>query len=384
MRSFQIPAGALSILALLGLSRPSRATPFPLEYDSVLLINRGCTNPCGYNGWLCCASSQTCSTNSDGQAVCLDGGGQSGQWEIFTTTFVQTETDVTTITSTYSSFVSKPTGNSGSCKPTLGETPCGDVCCSASQMCENKVCVDGASSAYFSSFFAPTATATPPLRPTSSGIETVTQTGGPTTTMGFIAPVGTNGASLIGVKASSGGGLSGGAIAGIVIGVLAGVALLLFLWLCCCARGALDGLVACCFGRRRRRETTYVEERYSHHAHGSNTAAAAQGRTWFGTRPSRTEERPKKDSGLGMLATIGLFLGALALCLGLRRRRNRDDEKSEYTYSSSYYPYYSSDYYTSASSESSDRRTRRTSNTRATRTTRTSRSSRRSRSRAQG
>lgn len=346
MRSFHIPAAALSIIALLGLSRPSRATPFPLEYDSILLINRGCTNPCGYNGWLCCADSQTCSTTSDGQAVCLDGGGEGGQWEMFTTTFVQTETDVTTITSTYSSLVSKPTGNSGNCKPTLGETPCGDVCCSASQMCENKVCVDGASSAYFSSFYAPTAT--PPLRPTSSGMETVTQTGAPTTTMGFIAPVGTDGASMIGVKASSGGGLSGGAIAGIVIGVIAGVALLLFLCLCFCAKGALDSLVACCFGRRRRKETTYVEERYSHHAHGSS-AAAAQGRTWFGTRPSRTEERPKKESGLGMLATIGLVLGALALCLGLKRRRDQDDEKSEYTYSSSYYPYYSSDYYTSAS-----------------------------------
>jgi hypothetical protein len=46
------------------------------------------------------------------------------------------------------------------------------------------------------------------------------------------------------------------------------------------------------------------------------------------------------------LATLGIMLGALALCLGLKRHRDHDDEKSDYTYPSSYYY---SDYYTSAS-----------------------------------
>lgn len=367
MRSLHLPAAALSIITLLTSSRPSCATPFPLEYDG-LLLDRRCEKTCGYYGQLCCTASQTCGTNSEGQAVCLDASESNGQWEFFTTTYVRTETDVVTITSTYSSFVSQPT--TASCRPTLGETPCGEFCCSASQMCENNVCVDGASSMYYSSLFAPTAT--PPLRPTSSGMATVTQTGGPTTTMGFIAPVGTNGATVIGAKASSGG-LSGGAIAGIVIGVIVGVALILLLLACWCFKDTLDAVMGLFGGRRRRTETTYVEERYSHHSH----ATRPEGRTWFGTRPSRTEERPKK-SGLGFWTSVGLILGALALCLGLKRRRDRDDEKSEYTYSSSY-PYYS-DYYTSTSSASSDRRTR---GTRGTRGTRTTRDSRRSRSRTQ-
>lgn len=347
MRFFQITSAALSILGLLSQSQISHATPFPLEYD-IVLVNRACANVCGYYGQLCCSSGQTCSTNSAGQAVCLDGessgssGGSGGEWQMYTTTYVVTETDLATITSTWSSLLASSTAaaGAGTCRPTLGETPCGDSCCSASQMCENKVCVEGASSGYWSSWNSASATATPPLRPTSSGEATVTQTGAATTTEPFIAPVGTNGATLTSASAGNKG-LSGGAIAGIVIGTIAGVIFLLLLCACLCFKEALDGLLALFgLGGRRRKDTTYVEERYSHHSHGSRP----ERRTWFGTRPSRPSE--EKKSGIGGLATIGLMLGALALCLGLKRRRDHDDEKSSYTYPSSYYY---SDYYTSAS-----------------------------------
>ncbi|KAJ9292584.1 hypothetical protein DTO271G3_8653 [Paecilomyces variotii] len=361
MRSFQIASAALSILGLLSQSQFSHATPFPLEYDLVL-VNRACANTCGYYGQLCCTSSQTCSTNSEGQAVCLDGesSGSGEEWQMYTTTYVVTETDVATITSTWSSLLASSTAApaTGTCRPTLGETPCGESCCSASQMCENKVCVEGASSGYWSSWASASATASPPLRPTSSGEATVTQTGAATTTEPFIAPVGTSGATLTSASAGNKG-LSGGAIAGIVIGTIAGVIFLLVLCACLCFKEALDGLMALFgLGGRRTKETTYIEERHSHRSHGSRP----ERRTWFGTRPSRPAG--EKKSGVGGLATIGLILGALALCLGLKRRRDHEDEKSDYTYPSSYYY---SDYYTSASSESSDRRTRDTRRSRRSR-----------------
>ncbi|EAW10665.1 uncharacterized protein ACLA_051370 [Aspergillus clavatus NRRL 1] len=344
---------ALSMLAVFSQLRCSAATSLEDEEAS---LEKRCANPCGYYGQLCCASSQTCGTNGKGEAVCLEsaggsGSGSSGSWGYFTTTF----TDAQTITSTWSSWIPGVTG-SHSCRPELGETACGDTCCGAAFVCANNQCIVGSSSIWA------TATALPPVRGTSQS--TVTQTASVTTTQPFEAPVGTDGATLIGVGAG-GGGLSGGAIAGIVIGVIAGVFLLLLLCACMCCKGALDALFACLGlgGRRRRKETTYVEDRYHHHAHGSKPPA---GRTWFGSRPPAPEGGGggggEEKSRWGSLATIGIVLGAIALCLGLRRHKDQD-EKSDYTYSSTYY----SDYYTSASSESSDRRTRDTRRSRPSR-----------------
>lgn len=330
MKTSRIVRPAISILAVLSQLRLSAATP--LEFEEASLEKR-CANPCGYYSQLCCTSSQTCGTNSQGQAVCLDSSaGSGGTWEYYTTTYVITETDIQTVTSTWSSLIATAT-SSTSCRVDLGETACGSTCCGAAYVCANDQCIVGSSSIWA------TATATPPVRGTTQS--TMTQTATATTTQGFIAPVGTDGATLIGVHAA-GGGLSGGAIAGIVIGVIAGVFILLLLCACLCCKGAIDVLVAClCPGRRKRKDTTYVEERYHHHAHGSKP----EGRTWFGARPAASEGSEKK-SKWGSLATIGIILGALALCLGLRRRKDQD-EKSDYTYPSSYYYY--SDYYTSAS-----------------------------------
>ncbi|RMZ38373.1 hypothetical protein CA14_007931 [Aspergillus flavus] len=312
-----------------------RSAASPLDFDEAGLEKR-CANSCGYYGQLCCSSGQTCSTDSNGQAVCADSSG--GSWQYFTTTFVTTETDVATVTSTWSSYVGQTTtagGGSGSCKAELGETICGNTCCGAAYVCSNNQCVMGSSSIWA------TATATPPVRGTSAS--TITATASATTTQGFVAPVGTDGAQLIGEKAPDNGGLSGGAIAGIVIGTIAGVFLLLLLCACLCCRGALEALFACLGlggDRRRRKETTYVEDRYSHHTHGGRP----EGRTWFGSRPSAPPPQTSEKKKWGGLATLGIMLGALALCLGLKRRRDHEDEKSDYTYPSSYYY---SDYYTS-------------------------------------
>lgn len=352
------------------------------------LSPRACANPCGFYGQVCCSAGQYCFTDSNNQAQCGNSPQQTsasaapaqsgGSWQMFTTTYVQT--DLTTVTSTYSSLISSaPTTNQGSqssgvaCRYSLGETECGSTCCSAGQFCDaSRQCVangGGGSSGAFSTLYTVTTSAantgSAPLRPTSGTVITVTSTGSATTTVPFQTPVGTDGGSLVGAEpSSSGGGLSGGAIAGIVIGVLLGIALLIALCVCCLLKGCLDGLLGLLGLRnnRRRREETYIEERRtSHHHHGAAGAAGAAyagsdrrrgGRTWFGTRPSRVTEKrtEKKTGGLGGLAGVGAGLGTLALILGLKRRRDqkRRDEGSVTTgYGSSYY----SDEYTTSASE---------------------------------
>ncbi|KAJ5086612.1 hypothetical protein NUU61_007919 [Penicillium alfredii] len=352
MRSFSVISLLSALTLLLNHSQVAVASPVALEETDV---EKRCAKPCGSGGWLCCREDETCSTNSANQAVCSGGSGGQGDWQYFTTTYVVTETDKSTITSVWSSRhaqTAAPT-QTGSCKLEIGESTCGNDCCDASSTCENGKCVQESSSA--------DASATPPVRGTSSGMSTATETAAPTTTRGFIAPVGTDGADLVGAKASDGGGgLSGGAIAGIVVGTIAGVFLLLLLCLCMCFKGSLDRILAALgFGKRRRKDTTYVEERYSHHSHGSRPAPGR--RTWFGTRPaappteSDVSEKKSKWSGL---ATVGIILGALALCLGLKRRHDReqdhDDDKTSYTYPSSYYY---SDYYTQTKVQTDERET---------------------------
>ncbi|PYI12417.1 hypothetical protein BO78DRAFT_3685 [Aspergillus sclerotiicarbonarius CBS 121057] len=354
MHASRILQSTISILALLSQFQLSTASSLESEesLDEATLEKR-CSNPCGYYSQLCCSSSETCSTNSDGEAECVD----SGSWEYFTTTYIVTETERATFTSTWSSYISAT--STSSCNAEYGETVCGSNCCGAAYVCSDNQCILGSTSIWA------TATATPPVRGTT--LSTATHTA--TTTEPFIAPVSTSGTPLV-VKDESKG-LSGGAIAGIVIGTIAGVFLLLLLCACMCCRGALDSILACLGlgGGRKRRETTYVEERRRHHSSG----ARPEQRTWFGSRPapSTAGGGKQKKSGMGALATIGIILGAIALCLGLKRRRdNRDeDEKTDYSYPSSYY-YYSSDYYTNDGSTvvTEDRRTRDTRRTRRSRT----------------
>lgn len=310
-------------------------------------LEKRCDNPCGFYSQLCCASGETCGTNNGGEAVCVGSSGDSsnGRWEYWTTTII----DSSTITSVGSSYVSQPTkgasDDTGSCRAALGETKCGKDCCGSAYVCVNDKCVMGSSS-----IWATATEANPPVRGTSA--TTLTATADVTATQGFDAPVGTDGASLIGVKAEDGG-LSGGAIAGIVIGTIAGVFLLLLICACLCCRGMIEALFACLgIGKRKKKETTYVEDHHSHHTH-AHTGAAHGG--WFGSRPPG-ESHGEKKSKWSSLATLGIIVGAIALCLGLKRH-NKDDEKSSTSHPSSY-SYYTYSYSSPSSSESSDRQTR--------------------------
>lgn len=361
MRLLRSPSALLSFLAI-SASLPSstfaieflRARSIPRALGAMMLERR-CANPCGYYSQVCCESNQQCLTVNN-EAVCgqaqttgntLVAGGGNG-YQMFTTTY----TGLTTVTSTYSLPISQTTqALVATCQAALYETQCGTTCCTPEETCVNNCCVanGGGSSVYYgspaTSFYTVTATSqagTPPYRPTSSGVITVTSTGLATTTQSFIAPVGTDGSTLIGTSQSSGGGLSGGAIAGIVIGVIAGIILLLLICACCCFKGLIDGVLAI-FGlgprsRRRRTEETIEERRHS----SGNVGR----RTWFGTRPSRPDRRNSGGGGIG-LAGVGAALATLAVVLGLKRRHDRKhDEKS--SYSSSYYDseYTSSSEYT--------------------------------------
>ncbi|KAL9107958.1 MAG: hypothetical protein Q9227_007173 [Pyrenula ochraceoflavens] len=375
------------ILTISATIHPSTSISFPQLIEDHLpdlslnqLLPRGsCATPCGYYGQVCCPQGQACYTDSANQAQCSaapqttaraqSSSGGGGQYQMFTTTYV--ETDLQTVTSTYSSLVTSAAGPG--CKYSLGETACGNTCCSSGQFClapnQCAAAGGGGSSGYYSSFYTvTTATAggggSAPLRPTSGTIVTITSTGSATTTVPYVTPVGTDGSSLIGAQASSsgGGGLSGGAIAGIVIGVLVGLFLLFLLCACLCFRGLIDGLLGI-LGlrdrRRRTRETTYIEERRSSHHHGSAARVGSDRnrgrtgmRTWFGTRPSRVTERReerKTGGGMGGLAGVGAGLGTLALLLGLKRNRDQKRRQDEMSEASGYGSYYTDEYTTSAS-----------------------------------
>ncbi|KAL4787233.1 hypothetical protein BJX76DRAFT_30516 [Aspergillus varians] len=340
MHTSRILQSAISILTLLSRCPLADATPVgpTTTLEAVALEQRACDNPCGYYSQLCCASGETCSTDDNGQALCSSSdsgsGSSSGAWEYYSSTYLVTETDVQTRTSVWSSWVASAT-DSGSCRSDLGQTQCGSTCCKASDICSNNQCVLAATTSIWAT---DTDTATAPIRPTDTS--TVTETA--TTTQAFETPVTTDGTPALGVDApdNDDDGLSSGAIAGIVVGTIAGVFLLFLLCLCLCARGLLASILACLgLGGRRRHEETYVEEH--HHSHQAGGPPPPPGRTWFGTRPSGPAPDGERKSRWSSLATIGIIIGAIALCLGLRRKKDHDEKSSDYTYPS-YYSYYTS------------------------------------------
>ena len=343
MRVCEMPLSLTSFILAALLSKPIIAGFIPdllHSLEDLQDVRKRCANPCGYYGQLCCASNQVCYTDSNNQAQCGAGATvavattATGNWEYFTTTFVQT--DLKTVTQTYSSFISTTTL---SCSYSLGETPCGNVCCLSGQFCQTPgtcALVGGGSSGYYSGLYTVTtvvtntASASAPIRPTSNTLITVTSISGATTTQAFSTPVSTDGSIIIGHSSSGGGGLSGGAIAGIVIGVIAGIILLILFCACCIFKGLIDGLLAI-FGLGKSRRTTTEEEVYERRSRRGGR------RTWFGTRPARSEavEEKRRSSGWGTAGWMAAGVGALALWLGLKDRRKNN--KTSSGYGSSYF-----------------------------------------------
>ena len=375
MRSSQSPPTLLSLLGLL-LSSCHHTTAKPYPRDSSLagaegisfLQERSCAYPCGWSGQLCCTSSQQCYTDASGQAQCGAGSGGgnnavaqgssaqagAGQWQYFTTTWV--ETDLVTRVETYSSFLGAatsqvsvadfiPTSTWAPAATTQLQCgiPCGTLCCASGQYCAMAgqcaaEVVGGFSSSYYNSYTS-SQTYSAPLRPTSGTATTTTSTaGGVTATVPFQTPVGTAGNIVYSTgAAASNKGLSGGAIAGIVIGVIAGIILLLLLCAALCF-GAGRSILG---GRRTRREETTVIER-----HHRQTGGGGGGRTWYGGQASRPDPRAKRSGAFGGFGPVLAGLGTLALALGVKRRFDRRKEtSSSYGSGSSYY----SDEYTSES-----------------------------------
>ena len=346
----RISKSLLLLCAIILQPLTTTASPFPTQFVNLILRDRACENPCGYYGQLCCSSSETCGTDSNGQAVCssnVEQRNDNGQWEYWTTTYVQT--DYVTVTSTGSSWVPAPTSDDGQCKASLGEVQCGWTCCSASQTCDEGECVEAGNSP-----IETPPSPTPPLRPTDTTGATITPTA--TQTLPFIPPVGTDGSSTDPMPSedNDGGGLSGGAIAGIVIGSLAGAALLLLLCCCLCVGSCIDRArtILGLNGGNRTSSYTGSSSRSSRHGGGGG------GRTWFGAGPARPGRNKKKKSGLfglGWMAALGL---AIAVFLGLKRRNDRSEKTSTY-YGSSEYTYSSYSYSGSSSSSSSSSGPRR-------------------------
>ena len=428
MRRFaRIATASPTLLApfLLLLSAPlTAANPFPRDdirdHGYGYLQIRDCDHYCGADNQICCSAGQQCQTNA-GIADCTGGAG-GGDWDFFTTTWTETRTYTSTISSQLPGVTAAPGGSGEPCVPEegTGQIACGPICCANWQYCADKVkgqCManEGASYTHWTTIGVITTQFSAPYRVTSGSTIYETSTGEagsataePTETEPATAPVeGTDG------------GLSGGAIAGIVIGTIAGVALLLLCCFCCIARG-LWGVFASLFGggkkkNRDKERIEVIEERYSRH--GSAHGGRPQHTSWFGGgggggRPSGAGSRKEKKSGGGGsgMGWLAASAGAMALLLGLKRdKRNKAGGRSSSKpprsdWSSSYY---TASYTASSPSEfsrpsrppgrdrgapprliltktfshtgsySSDRRTRDTRRSRQSRATRASRPSRR-------
>ncbi|RDL41946.1 uncharacterized protein BP5553_01925 [Venustampulla echinocandica] len=357
MRLAQTPTSLLSLL-LVALSNIESTQAWPIgELDFSFLTGRAaCVSFCGADSQFCCTQGQSCTTLSGNIATCVAGGSNAvatgaGGVAVYTTTW--TETGLVAHTSTVSSYLQAPTQSpplegAPICKTNLGETSCGTVCCPSDQTCGETAgtCVRRTTWAYN----APSGYSAP-LRPTSGGVVTATASISPTTTQSFLPPATASGSTVPVISAEHNNkGLSPGAIAGIVIGTIAGVIILLLICFCCILRAGFDGLLAIFgLGKKKRRDerVEVIEERYSRHS--GRTGSQRQTHTgWFGGagRPSKvTDSRKKKSSGLGGFGAVGAGLLGLAVILGLKKKHEKEKPPRSDIGSS----YYSYDSYTGSS-----------------------------------
>lgn len=349
-----LTAAGVLLAFLGGLPQPTCAHPYPRddlhEAGYGYLMARECDQYCGYNNMYCCSAGSQCYT-SNGIAGCSAAAGGGVAW--YTTTWTETET----FTSTISSIFPAGTANAGEdCIPEegTGQIACGSICCANWQYCASKgQCLENVgwggggggvrTTTFTSNGQVITTQYGAPQRVTGTG--TVTETGAATATNGQPTSTGADSGPVAG-----GGGtskkLSGGAIAGIVIGTIAGVGLLLLVCACCVMRGLWHGLLALLgLGDKKKkkhhssRDTVIEEERYSRY--GSPHSRRDTHSSWYsgtGGRPSSVAARKekKKSSGFGLLG-ISAAIGTLLLLLGLRRDKKRKISKARSEVSSTYY-----------------------------------------------
>ncbi|KAI1387093.1 uncharacterized protein F4822DRAFT_334144 [Hypoxylon trugodes] len=384
----------LSLLLPLAVAHPYPRDDFR-DVGFGYLMPRDCDSYCGSDNQYCCSNGQTCTTSA-GIAGCA-ATGAGGEYDFYTTTWTETKTYTSTISSFLGPTTAASGGNGEPCVPPegSGEIACGTICCATWQYCAHDgQCLPNAGSGSWTQWTTVGVVTTQysaPYRVTSGS--TIVQTSASTTT--GTAASETASSTSTGAPApvaSTSGSLSGGAIAGIVVGTIAGVVLLLLLCFCCIVRGLWEVVAGIFgFGGRRRKETERIEVTEEHYSrrgsrHGSTYGAAAARpvhRTWFGGgggRPASSAARKEKRSSGGNWGWLAAGAGAAALLLGLRRddrRRASSQKPPRSDWGSSYY----TDSYTasSPSSQSSDRRTRDTRRSRQSRATRASRPSRASR-----
>lgn len=301
---------------LFTLAALSHATPLSIaEQGAVaheeLFARANCANPCGWSGQLCCGSGQACYTDIYNKAQCSSTAGGAGQWLVYTTTLLQT--DLATVTRVASTYIpvaggagaagAAATARPGApkCDYAVNESLCGSICCGGQQYCvKANQCAPaaGGRSGTVASPARTTAAFGAPVRASTGAAGSTRRGGAATSTEPFTAPVATGAAAGSGSngnglalsqqqKPSSG--LSGGAIAGIVIGVLVALALLLLLCFCCIARGLFH--LICGDGKKNKRKSTY-EKRSTY---------------YDGQGPGRVSRDSKLPGWLvGLLAALGL------------------------------------------------------------------------------
>lgn len=323
--------GIRSAIALwLSLAALSAAYPFPINKNDMIAAGYGyllpreqCAQYCGSDGQYCCEAGSVCYTSA-GIAGCSATAGGGYVW--YTTTWTETQT----YTRTYNSFIPAATGESGvDCVPPAGsgQIACGKICCANWQYCAypgqcmaNIPNPGGGGGGVIATTITTggvtiTTQYSAPYRVTSGTATATTDDFGATDTAGAVSPDG----------GGTAGHLSGGAIAGIVVGTLAGVALLLLICACCVVRGLWHGLMAILgFGKKKGHDdesSRYTHSRRDHHG------------SWYGGgggRPSTVaasrKEKEKKKSGAGLLG-LGAALGTLALLLGLRRDKKEKEKR---------------------------------------------------------